>query len=81
MTERKVTVRDQTGNEVSGTVIDIIESVERFSEIKLSNGWVLKVKHVAVEVVQLDGLTDQEGNPVFQVKGANIINVSQPVSS
>jgi hypothetical protein len=42
-----------SGMPLEGTVIDILESTERFSEIRLADGTVLKTKMVSVEVLRL----------------------------
>ena len=76
MAETRMMV-DPSGTPVEATVIDIVESTERFSEIRLVDGTVLKTKLIAVEVVRFNDRWDQEGNPVYQVKSQNLVTTSK----
>ena len=73
-------VQIPTGENVSGTLVSIDESVERYSEIKLSDGSVLRVKVNVVEVIRLDDRHDDNGNPVYAIKSSNHILVSSAPS-
>ena len=77
MVARKKQVRDPSGKLVDGTVIDIDESTEKFSELMLSDGTTLKVKVVAVEVIRIDDRWDQEGNPMYVLKSQLVVSVSE----
>ena len=65
-----------SGMPVEGTVIDILESRERFSEIRLADGTILKTKMVSVEVVRMKDHWDPDGNPVYHVKSQNLVVAS-----
>lgn len=67
------------GMSVNGVPIDIVESIDRFSEVKLADGTTLKTKMVALEVVRLDNQWDAEGNPVYHLKSQNIVVADTPL--
>ncbi len=74
--ERRKQVKDQFGKLVEGTVVDVAESTERFSELTLEDGTILKTKIVAVEAIRLDNQWDNEGHPVYILKSQNIVAVT-----
>lgn len=67
------------GMSVNGVPIDIVESTDRFSEVKLADGTTLKTKMVALEVVRLDNQWDADGNPVYHLKSQNIVVADTPL--
>ena len=64
---------DPSGTPVEGEVVEILESVEHFNEIKLADGAILKMKVVAIEVVRLKDRWNPDGDPVYHVKSHNIL--------
>ena len=72
----KKRVRDHTGREFDGTVVEVVESTERFSDIKLQDGTSLRMKPVVTEVIRVDGQWDNEDNPLYIVRSANVMAVS-----
>ena len=77
MVERKKNVQDSAGNQVEGTVVAVEESTERFSEVRLEDGTILKTKLTVVEVVRIDGQWDNDGNPSYSVRSANVVAISE----
>ncbi len=77
MAERKKTIQTQDGETLNGSLVDIIESTERFSEVRLYDGTTLRTKLAVTEVTRLDGQWDNEGNPVYAVKSQNIVVVAE----
>ena len=77
MVERKKNVQDSAGNQVEGTVVAIEESTERFSEVRLGDGTILKTKLTVVEVIRIDGQWDNDGNPSYSVRSANVVAISE----
>lgn len=62
------------GNEVA-----ISESTERWSDIKLEDGTVLRLKPSVFSAIRIDGQYDQDGNPMYAVKSTNaMVIVSAP---
>ena len=73
--ERRKKIQDPSGNWVEGVQIDIEESIERFSELKLRDGTILKVKMSVIEAIRLDDKKDEDGNPTYILKSQNIVDV------
>ena len=76
MAEGKKTVADQSGNSVTGNLVEVEEATERFSDIKLADGTLIRIKPVVVEVVRVDEQWDNEGNPVYVVRSTNVMTVN-----
>lgn len=72
---RKRKIPDLNGQLVDGTLVDINESTERFSDVKLADGTLLRVRTVVQEVVRFDSLWTKDGEPMYSVKSATIPTV------
>jgi hypothetical protein len=59
-------------------LMEVEEAKEQWSEYRLSDGSILRIKQVATEIWKIDDLYDQEGNPQYVVKSAGILNVIAP---
>ena len=81
MVEGKKTVSDQSGNQVTGDLVDVEESIERFSDIKLKDGTQIRIKLVVVEVIRADERWDNEGNPIYVVSSTNVMTVNNVAES
>ncbi len=77
MSKNTVEIPGPDGKSVSATPLGIVETVERFSEVKLENGQSLHIKYVPIEVFQVDGETDEDGRPLHVVKGQAIITLAR----
>lgn len=73
--DRKVSIPGPDGKMLPGIDMEIEESSERWSEMKLHDGTRLRVKSVVTQVVRLDNAYDPEGNPVYIVKTAPVITL------
>ena len=73
MTERKKKVKTNDGKLVDGTVVDIVESTERFSMVRLEDGTTLRTKLSVLEAIRIDGQWDKEDNPLYVIKQQNIV--------
>jgi hypothetical protein len=62
---------------VMGMDVPIEESTERWSEIKLADGTILRVKQAVAAVVRLDQTWDAEGNPVYVVRSGPALAIVQ----
>ena len=69
---RKRKIPDLSGKLVDGTLIDINESTERFNDVKLADGTLIRVRTVIQEVVRFDGLWAVNGDPMYSIKSATI---------
>lgn len=76
MADKKLkTVKDQYGNPVTGVEVGVAESVERFSEITLEDGTVIRTKLSVVSAIRQDEVRDDEGNPVYTIKSQHVVMV------
>ena len=53
------------------------ESTERWSQIKLKDGTTLRVKPIIVTVVRVKDQHDQEGNPLYVIKGSMAMAIEE----
>ncbi len=60
---------------VDGSEIQVNESTERWSEITLNDGTVLRVKPAIQSAVRLEGRYDNEGNPMYALKGGQTVAI------
>jgi len=73
---KKVKVPMPDGKTSEGVEVPIEVSNERWSELTLEDGSVIRVKATVVSVIRIDGLYDQDGNPVYVVKSATTTAVA-----
>jgi hypothetical protein len=78
MAERKVKVNLPGVGMVDGTPVQILESVDRWSEIKLEDGTTLRLKPVVLSVNRIDGRYDNEGNPMYAVQAGQAMTANAP---
>ncbi len=76
MVKGKKSVPDQAGKMVTGDLVEVEESTERFSDIKLADGTQIRIKTVVVEVIRADDQWDKEGNPIYVVRSAHVMTVN-----
>ncbi len=74
MAERRVQV-PYMGKLVDGMDVPIETSTEKWSEITLEDGTIIRIKQSVATVLRLDGEWDAEGNPVYVVKSAPAIAI------
>lgn len=74
MTERRTRIKlgDQ---EVDGWDVPIEESTERWTELKLEDGAVLRIKVIVGSVIRVDTRKDSDGNPLYIVKSGNALTL------
>lgn len=63
------------GKMLDGMDVPVEESTEKWSEVKLADGTVLRIKQTVASVIRLDGQWDAEGNPIYVVKSAPAIAI------
>jgi hypothetical protein len=67
--ERKVKVAmPPSGALVEGFDVPVVESTERWTEVKLEDGTVLRVKAGVLSAIRIPGQFDPEGNPMYALK-------------
>ena len=57
-----------------GAEVPVKESVERWTEVTLEDGTVLRLKITVFGAVRVDGEYDPEGNPAYQLKMTPVIS-------
>ena len=65
------------GRLVDGLDVPVIESTERWTEIKLEDGSVLRVKPSVLSAIRIPDQWDPEGNPMYALKAANAMIVAE----
>jgi len=63
---------------VDAVEVPINEATERWTDVVLADGTVLRLKSVILGVVRIEGHFDQEGNPLYQVKANQVMTASVP---
>ena len=66
------------GQEIDATEIDFQTRKEEWNEYQLVDGTIIKMKLVISEIYRIDGNYDAEGNPLYQIKSANVPVVKSP---
>ena len=60
---------------VDGDEVTVMESTERWSEIRLEDGTVIRVKPNVMSAIRLVGRFDNEGNPMYAIKGSQAVSI------
>jgi hypothetical protein len=77
MSERRVRVQIPPNNEaVDGVEVAVDEALEKWSEVRLTDGSVIRVKLTVASAVRIEGRWDQDGNPLYIIRGAQTMVVS-----
>ena len=76
-TIRKKFRDEETGEEVLGTVLDVVESREMSSRIYLEDGTLIRVRPVIVEVVRVERMSD-DGKPAYRIDGQLVMSIHPP---
>ncbi len=66
--ERRTKVQMPDGTTVEGVDIPVVESTERWTEVTLEDGSVLRLKASIMAAVRIPGHFDNEGNPTYSLK-------------
>lgn len=73
--EKKVQIAGPDGKQQPATSVDVEESTERWSELRLSDGTTLRTKIVVVGAFRVDDSYDADRNPVYIIKSHNVVAV------
>ena len=68
MPEKKVKAQVAGLGLVDGFEVNVAESTERWTEVKLEDGSVLRVKPVIMRALRLEERYDPEGNPLYSLR-------------
>jgi hypothetical protein len=64
-----------------GFEVGVKESTERWSEVTLEDGSVLKLKPSVLSAVRIEGEYDPEGNPVYAVRAGQVMIIASAPDS
>lgn len=78
MAEKKAKIQVPNVGLVDAVEVEITESSERWTEVKLADGTTIRTKPVILTVYRVDGHYDQEGNPIYQIKANQVMTASAP---
>ena len=67
MVERKISLTLPSGESGTGIEVQVRESNERWSEVTLEDGTVMRIKLSVVSAVRVDGQYDHQGNPMYTI--------------
>lgn len=80
MPERKVKFQQTPGGPmIEGYEVPIAESTERWTELTLEDGAILRVKPMVIGAIRIEGQWDQEGNPLYALKGGPAVSTISSV--
>lgn len=83
MPERKTKVPYPTPESAprDGIEVGIKESTERWSEVTLEDGSIIRLKATVFSAIRIDDEYDPEGNPIYVLKAGQVMTiVSTPTS-
>jgi hypothetical protein len=76
MPDKRTKVTLPTGT-YEGVEVGISESTEKWSEVKLADGSILRIKPNVLGVVRLDNQYDPEGNPLYALRSSQVMTVAE----
>ena len=62
----------------AGATVRIEDSTERWSDVSLEDGSILRIKPVVTGVIRLENKYDAAGSPVYVVQSTNVLAVDAP---
>ncbi len=75
MPSSKVVFQGQT---VDAETVAVTEFDEHANVYKLEDGTTLTMRTVVVQVARIDGMYDDTGNPIYNVRSQNVLAVESP---
>lgn len=78
MPERRIKIPFPTpaSPEKDGVEIGVKETTERWTEVVLDDGSVLKLKPSVLSAVRIEGEYDPEGNPMYAIRAGQVLLIS-----
>jgi hypothetical protein len=71
-------IRGPDGKEHTAVELTFQNTREHWNEYLLDDGSIIKLKPVATEVLRIEDMYDQQGNPVYILNSTNVVTVSAP---
>ena len=63
------------GSTVDGVEVPVSESTERWTEVNLEDGTVIRVKTTVIQAVRVTDKYDNDGNPQYLLKTAPVVTI------
>jgi hypothetical protein len=60
---------------IEGNEVPITESTERWTELHLEDGAIIRVKPNVLSAIRVDDQYDQDGNPMYALKGSQTMTI------
>ena len=76
MAEKKIKAQVPGFGTVDAFEVGVDQSTERWSEITLMDGSVIRIKPIVIGAMRVEGKYDQEGNPVYSLKVNQVMVVA-----
>jgi len=70
-----VTNPDGSVSQEMGTIMDVTDSKEPWSEYTLEDGTRIRIKHTLVNVFRLEGKTAANGEPLYSIQLQQVMSV------
>ena len=75
----KIKIPLEAGKVAEGVAVGIESSTERWSEVTLEDGTVIRIKATPISAARIEGQYDNEDNPVYAVRSTTTtVIVSAP---
>lgn len=71
-------IKGPDGKDHDVTPVGFQNAREYWNEYLLDDGTIIRLKLVATEVLRVEDMRDQNGNPVYVVKSTNVITANHP---
>lgn len=78
MPQSKRKIPGPDGKMVDATPMSFQVGAEHFNDYVLEDGTVLRLKTVMTEILRVDDLYDNDGNPVYVTKAVNVVTADSP---
>lgn len=66
------------GREVDGEDVSFTVLAEEWNRYQLHDGTEIRMRLVVTDVIKIPGESDQQGNPIYQVRSSNVVVVKLP---
>lgn len=63
---------------VDAVEVAVEEATERWTDLKLADGTVIRIKTIVLGVIRVEGQYDPDGNPMYQIKANQIMTATAP---
>ena len=77
MSYRKTRPHPQTGEQQSGTILEIVESSEPLTRLKLEDGTLVQLKVSVLEIILMDD-PGPDGKPRYDINASLAANIVPP---